>query len=207
MLVGFNLKILFQSSNTYHIFCFIIVYEDDVANQIDEKMYYGTSFRTFDGRDYSSIATIDVKKNISALAIDPRDCFIAIIENQYNRDNSIYAQDKFARLYQVGRCREEDDEDRDDDDDDEEDGDEEETDDSYSDDDDDDDDVYINNFTSDSEMSLISEFTDSFDSNSSDDSTNDEDENNDGDDDADENDDDDDNEDEENVLYQLNNSI
>ncbi|KAJ6222415.1 hypothetical protein RDWZM_000960 [Blomia tropicalis] len=61
------------------------VYEDDVANQIDEKMYYGTSFRTFDGRDYSSIATIDVKKNISALAIDPRDCFIAIIENQYNR--------------------------------------------------------------------------------------------------------------------------
>lgn len=124
-----------------------------------------TSFRTFDGNDYSSIATIDVKKSITSLAIDPSDSYIAIIENQCNRDNSIYSQDKLVRLYEIGRCREDDDEERDDDDEDE---DEESGEESY----DDDDLIDHDLLTSGSELSVFSDLSDdesedNFDSDSS----------------------------------------
>ena len=121
-------------------------------------MPFGSSFRTFDGHDYSSIATIDVKRSITSLAIDPSDCFIAIIENQCNRDNSIYSQDKVARAYEIGRCREEDDEERDDEDDDG--ADEESGDDSF-------DDDLMDDFlsSSDSELSVGSDLSDDTDEN------------------------------------------
>ena len=143
--------------------CFIIkclmcgfchsVYEDDSSDELDDKIPFGSSFRTFDGHDYSNIATIDVKRSITSLAIDPSDSYIAIIENQCNRDNSIYSQDKVTRVYEIGRCREEDDEERDDDEDDVED----ESMDSF-----DDDDLLDNDLlSSGSDLSAISELSDS----------------------------------------------
>lgn len=80
------------------------------------------------------------------MAVDPSDNYIAIIENQCNRDNSIFSHDKVARIYEIGKCREEDDEERDDDDEDEE-GDEESDGDSF---DDDDDDIMADELISDS---------------------------------------------------------
>lgn len=124
------------------------MYEDDTVDEFDEKLPFSSSFRTFDGRDYSSIATIDVKRSITSLAIDPSDSYIAIIENQCNRDNSIYSQDKVARIYEIGRCREEDDEERDED---EDEGDEESGD-SF-----DDDDLLGDDFNGSSDMSGMSD--------------------------------------------------
>lgn len=54
--------------------------EDEEADEDQLKSQYGSSFRTFDGTDYSSIATIDIKKNIFDLATDRTDCFLAIVE-------------------------------------------------------------------------------------------------------------------------------
>lgn len=116
----------------------------------EDKLPFSSSYRTFDGRDYSSIATIDVKRSITHLAIDPSDNYIAIIENQCNRDTSIFSHDKVARVYEIGKCREEDDEERDDDDEDE--GDEESDGDSY---DDDDDDIMADELMSDSSSNAL----------------------------------------------------
>ena len=44
------------------------------------KSPFGSSFRTFDGADYSNIATIDVKKNIFDLCTDASDLHIAVVE-------------------------------------------------------------------------------------------------------------------------------
>ncbi|XP_017482775.1 PREDICTED: protein VPRBP-like [Rhagoletis zephyria] len=127
------------------------VYEDDSTEDLEEdKLPFSSSYRTFDGRDYSSIATIDVKRSITHLAIDPSDNYIAIIENQCNRDTSIFSHDKVARVYEIGKCREEDDEERDDDDEDE--GDEESDGDSY---DDDDDDIMADELMSDSSSNAL----------------------------------------------------
>lgn len=115
----------------------------------DDKFPFSSSFRTFDGRDYSSIATIDVKRSITHLAVEPSDNYIAIIENQCNRDNSIFSNDKVARIYEIGKCREEDDEERDDD---EDEGDEESDGDSF---DDDDDDIMADELMSDSDSNPL----------------------------------------------------
>ncbi|XP_022253323.1 DDB1- and CUL4-associated factor 1-like [Limulus polyphemus] len=107
-------------------------------SDIDEdqmKSSFGSSFRTFNGTDYSSIATIDIKKNIFDLATDQSDCFLAVVENQRGRDD-FSTSENICRLYEVGRRREEDDEEEED----EEDSDELDEDDSDDDDDDDDDD-------------------------------------------------------------------
>ncbi len=54
--------------------------EDDLEGSITKKSPFGSSFRTFDGTDYSNIATIDVKKSIYDLRTDSSDSYLAVIE-------------------------------------------------------------------------------------------------------------------------------
>lgn len=109
------------------------MFEEEISEEEEHsKSPYGNSFRTFDAIDYTNIATIDVKRNIYDLAVDPGNCFIALVENQSSRD-SIVSTESVCKLYEVGRCKEEDDEEAEDDD-------EEENDDDMGDDDDTDED-------------------------------------------------------------------
>jgi len=90
------------------------VFEEENSEEEDQsKSPFGSSFRTFDAYDYSSIATIDVKRSIYDLAVDPGDCYIALVENQNNRD--AFANESVARLFEIGRSKEDDDEEDDDD--------------------------------------------------------------------------------------------
>ncbi|KAH9527021.1 hypothetical protein DERF_001069 [Dermatophagoides farinae] len=108
------------------------LYDEDEDKHFHE-ISHQSSFRTFDGYDYSPIATIDVKRSINSLAIDSKDRMIALIENI----NETYFSDSVIRLYEIGRKRDEDDEERTDD---EDEDDDDASDDEDSDDDDDDDD-------------------------------------------------------------------
>ena len=86
------------------------IYEDENAEEEEQnRSPFDSAFRTFDAYDYSNIATIDVKKNICDLSVDPGDCFVAIIENS----NVSLNQDSVCRLYEQGRCKEDDEQDGD----------------------------------------------------------------------------------------------
>ena len=84
--------------------------EEDELN----KRESGSSFRTFDATDYSSIATIDIKRNIYDLAVDHKDNFIAIIEQAIKPDFAFNSPDNVCKLYEIGRSKEEDEEAEDD---------------------------------------------------------------------------------------------
>lgn len=118
-----------------------VLQEEEEADEEQPKSPYGSSFRTFDSTDYSSIATIDIKKNIFDMATDRTDCFLAIVEqNQMSRD-TLTSSESVCRLYEVGRKKEgDDDEDDEDADEDEESDMEDDTEDDADDDDEDDDD-------------------------------------------------------------------
>ncbi|XP_060518172.1 protein mahjong-like isoform X1 [Cylas formicarius] len=81
----------------------------------DGDSSFDSSFKTFDSNDYSSIATIDVKRNIYELAVNCYDTQIAMVENQ-GMYNSV--QESVVRLYDVGRRRDDEDEQEEEDDDD-----------------------------------------------------------------------------------------
>lgn len=90
-----------------------------MEQEVEDDTTFDSSFKTIDASDYSSIATIDVKRNIYDLAVNVFDTQIAIVENQ-----GLYhsVQESVVRLYDVGRRR--DDEDEQEEEDDEEDMDE-----------------------------------------------------------------------------------
>uniref|UniRef100_A0A182R188 Uncharacterized protein n=1 Tax=Anopheles farauti TaxID=69004 RepID=A0A182R188_9DIPT len=66
----------------------------------DELQTYETSFKVLDSYDYTSIATIDVKRNLSDLAVNRYGSQIAVVEVQglYNT-----VQESVVRIYSVGR--------------------------------------------------------------------------------------------------------
>ncbi|KFB51317.1 hypothetical protein ZHAS_00019370 [Anopheles sinensis] len=68
-----------------------------------ETCTYETSFKVLDSYDYSSIATIDVKRNIYDLAINAYGSQIAVVENPGSFNNTV--QESTVRIYSVGRKR------------------------------------------------------------------------------------------------------
>lgn len=105
-------QVLFTSTNN-------AIYAIAMEQEVEDDTTFDSSFKTIDASDYSSIATIDVKRNIYDLAVNVFDTQIAIVENQ-----GLYhsVQESVVRLYDVGRRR--DDEDEQEEEDDEEDMDE-----------------------------------------------------------------------------------
>ncbi|CAH2000052.1 unnamed protein product [Acanthoscelides obtectus] len=99
------------------------IYAISMEQEMDDgDSTFDSSFKTVDAIDYSSIATIDVKRSIYDLAVDRFDTQIALVENQ-GMYNSV--QESVVRIYDVGRRRDdedEQDEEEEDDDDDEMDG-------------------------------------------------------------------------------------
>ncbi|XP_075228537.1 lisH and WD40 domain-containing protein mahjong isoform X6 [Lycorma delicatula] len=83
------------------------IYAVSLERENEDDTSYETSFKTLDAYDYSSIATIDVKKNIYDLACNRLDTQIAIVENQGMFDS---VQESSVRLYDVGRRRDDEDE-------------------------------------------------------------------------------------------------
>ncbi|XP_060078486.1 DDB1- and CUL4-associated factor 1-like [Ylistrum balloti] len=144
---------------------------DQEPDAAEEKVRspYGSTFRTFDSKDYSSIATIDVKSgSIADLCCDKADCFLAVVENQDFTDETA-TKESVCKLYEIGKLRDA-----------EDDQPEEEEDDGMEEDDDDDEDDILNMDDS------LDDSNDSFDGEGDDD---------DGDDNGENDDDDDDDED------------
>ncbi|XP_063231311.1 protein mahjong isoform X2 [Bacillus rossius redtenbacheri] len=88
-----------------------------MEHESEEEEGYETSFKTLDAYDYSSIATIDVKKSVYDLSCNKYDTQIAVVENQGLIDD---IQESMVRIYDVGRRRDDEDEGEEEEDDDEE---------------------------------------------------------------------------------------
>lgn len=78
------------------------IYTYSFEQENDEDTTYESSFKTLDSSDYSSIATIEVKKNVYHMACNKWDTQIAVVENvgEYHT-----VQESSVRLYDVGRRR------------------------------------------------------------------------------------------------------
>ncbi|CAH1642075.1 unnamed protein product [Spodoptera littoralis] len=80
----------------------------------EERSQFDTSFKTLDPYDYSSIATIDVKRNIYALGISRYGTQISLVENMGDFEQM---QESCVKIYDVGRKRDHDDDAEEDDED------------------------------------------------------------------------------------------
>lgn len=80
----------------------------------EERNQFDTSFKTLDPYDYSSIATIDVKRNIYALGVSRYGTQISLVENMGDFEQM---QESCVKVYDVGRKRDHDDDAEEDDDD------------------------------------------------------------------------------------------
>nr|XP_018897867.1 PREDICTED: protein mahjong isoform X4 [Bemisia tabaci] len=94
------------------------IYAVSLEKENEEESVFETSFKTLDPYDYSSIITVDVKKNIYHLACNMYDTSIAIVENLGDCEN---VDESTVRLYDVGRYRDDDDEGQDEEEEEEED--------------------------------------------------------------------------------------
>ncbi|CAH2218184.1 jg7205, partial [Pararge aegeria aegeria] len=72
----------------------------------EERSQFDTSFKTLDPYDYSSIATIDVKRNIYSLSVSRYGTQISLVENMGDFEQ---VQESCVKLYDVGRKRDHDD--------------------------------------------------------------------------------------------------
>ncbi|XP_066939041.1 DDB1- and CUL4-associated factor 1 isoform X1 [Macrobrachium rosenbergii] len=107
-----------------------VIFGITVGDLIDESQEnaFETSFKTVDAADYSSIATVDVRRVVSSLAINQTDTQVAVVETEST--NQDLTEDAVVRLYEIGMTRQEDDELGDDEDEDDMGSDEEDSDDS-----------------------------------------------------------------------------
>lgn len=64
-----------------------------------ETTTYDTSFNVLDAYDYSSIATIDVKRNINDLSVSANGSLIAVVEDHSGYDSK---QETYVKIYAVG---------------------------------------------------------------------------------------------------------
>ena len=127
--------------NTAGDVIFSTILDDQSEVTSKSKSEFKTSFRTFDSLDYSTIATIDLKRTISDLAVSKGDQYIALVESSEKSrcQEEFVADSNVVRLYEIGRPKydptdfgdddesaedEENDDDDDDDDDEDEDDDE-----------------------------------------------------------------------------------
>ena len=83
-----------------------MIYAVHLEEESREEPMYDSSFKTLDAGDYSSIATIDVKRCIYGLCSNKYDTQIAVVENsrEYNTPS-----ESIVRLYDVGRLRDDED--------------------------------------------------------------------------------------------------
>ncbi|XP_055383452.1 protein mahjong isoform X2 [Condylostylus longicornis] len=79
----------------------------DDGFDLDSTSGFTTSFKVLDGYDYSSISTIDVKKNIYDLSVNKYGSFIALVENLPGYEN---ADETFLKIYAVGMKKNEEEE-------------------------------------------------------------------------------------------------
>jgi DDB1- and CUL4-associated factor 1 len=69
-------------------------------NMDSDSSTYESSYKTLDMFDYSSISTIDVKKNVYDLCVNKYGSQIAVVENHGEYDS---VQESVIRVYSVGR--------------------------------------------------------------------------------------------------------
>lgn len=74
--------------------------EMENSMEIDSYNSYESSFKVMDSLNYSSISTIDVKRNVYDLCVNKTGLNIAIVENQGGYDS---VQESVVRIYCVGR--------------------------------------------------------------------------------------------------------
>ncbi|CAG4959101.1 unnamed protein product [Colias eurytheme] len=72
----------------------------------EDRSQFDTSFKTLDAYDYSSIATIDVKRNIYSLSVSRYGTQISVVENLGDFEQ---VQESCVKIYDVGRKRDHDD--------------------------------------------------------------------------------------------------
>ena len=78
---------------------YAISLDSENRDDFDDPPNYDTSFKVLDAYDYSSITTIDVKRNIYDMSINGDGSLIALVENQPAYESK---QETIVKLYAVG---------------------------------------------------------------------------------------------------------